>query len=54
VHIRFAGVDDALPILLNDIEFVQAVGRNLVTIEGSPEYGANLNDFMQRIQALVV
>ena len=54
VHIRFAGVDDALPILLNDIAFVEAVGRNLVTIEGSPEYGANLNDFMQRIQALVV
>lgn len=54
VHIRFASVNDALPILLNDIEFVQAVGQNLVTIEGSPEYGANLNDFMQRIQALVV
>ncbi len=54
VHIRFAGVDEALPILLNDIAFVEAVGRNLVTIEGSPEYGANLNDFMQRIQALVV
>ncbi len=54
VHIKFSSVDDALPILTNDIEFVEAVGKNLVTVEGSPEYGANLNDFMQRIQAMVV
>lgn len=53
VHIRFSGVDQALPVLLNDVEFVQALSRNLVAVEGSPEYGAKLNDFMQRIQALV-
>jgi hypothetical protein len=33
---------------------VEAVGKEFVTIEGSPEYGSNLNDFMQRIQAMVV
>lgn len=54
VHICFAGVDAALPVLLNDVEFVEALGQSLVTVEGSPEYGANLNDFMQRIQALLV
>ena len=54
VHIRFASVDCALPVLLNDVEFVGAVAQNFVSVEGSPEYGAQLNDFMQRIQALVV
>ncbi len=54
VHIRFSSVDGALPVLLNDVEFVAAVGQNRVSVEGSPEYGAQLNDFMQRIQALLV
>lgn len=54
VHIRFSSVESALPVLLNDIEFVGAVAQNLVTVEGSPEYGSQLNDFMQRIQALLV
>ena len=54
VHIRFHGVEGAMPVLLGDIEFVEAVGREYVTIEGSPEYATNLNDFMQRIQALIV
>ncbi len=54
VHIRFASVDAALPVLLNDIEFVGALAQNLVSVEGSPEYGSKLNDFMQRIQALLV
>ncbi len=53
VHIQFTSIDSALPVLLNDVEFVGALAQNLVTVEGSPEYGAKLNDFMQRIQALV-
>ena len=54
VHICFSGIDGAMPVLLGDVEFVEAVGRQLVTVEGSPEYAANLNDYMQRIQALIV
>jgi hypothetical protein len=54
VHIKFASVDAALPVLLNDVEFVGALAQNLVSVEGSPEYGSHLNDFMQRIQALLV
>ena len=54
VHIQFASIDAALPVLLNDVEFVGALAQNLVTVEGSPEYGSKLNDFMQRIQALLV
>lgn len=54
VHIKFAGIDQAMPVLLNDIEFVGALAENLVTVEGSPEYASKLNDFMMRIQALLV
>lgn len=53
VHMKFHGVDGALAVLLKDEEFVGAVGKGHVTIEGAPEYGAQINDFMQRIQALV-
>ena len=54
VHICFNGIDGAMPVLLGDVEFVEAVGRQMVTVEGSPEYAANLNAYMQRIQALIV
>lgn len=52
VHMKFHGVDGALKVLLKEAEFVDAVGRGFVAIEGAPEYGAQINDFMQRIQAL--
>jgi len=54
VHICFNGIQGALPVLLGDVAFVEALGRQMVTVEGSPEYAANLNDYMQRIQSLIV
>ena len=54
VHICFKGIEGALPVLMGDVEFVEALGRQMVSVEGSPEYAANLNDYMQRIQALIV
>jgi hypothetical protein len=53
VHMKFHGVDGALPVLLKDTEFVESVAKGYVSVEGSPEYAAKMNDFMQRIQALV-
>ena len=53
VHMRFHSIDGALAVLLRDAEFVEAVGKGYVTIDGAPEYGAQVNDFMQRIQALL-
>lgn len=53
VHMKFNGVDGALAVLLNDVEFVEGVAKGHVSIEGSPEYAAQLNDFMQRIQAML-
>jgi hypothetical protein len=51
VHFRFHQVDGAMKVLLKDYEFVEAVEKNCVTIEGSPEYAAQLNDFMAVLQA---
>jgi hypothetical protein len=53
VHMKFKDVDSALSVFLKDVEFVDAVSKGYIRVVGSPEYAANLNDFMQRIQALV-
>lgn len=53
LHMKFHGVDGALAVLLRDAEFVDAVSRGYVSVEGAPEYAAQLNDFMQRIQAML-
>jgi len=52
VHMKFSGLDGAIAVLLKDVEFVSGVGKGYVSIEGAPEYAAQLNDFMQRIQAI--
>jgi hypothetical protein len=52
VHMKFANVDDALKVLLKDVEFVEAVDKKYIEIIGSPEYANMLNDFMMHIQAV--
>lgn len=52
VHMKFSGLDGAIAVLLKDAEFVPAVAKGFVSVEGAPEYAAQLNDFMQRIQAI--
>jgi len=53
VHMRFHGVDGALAVMNKEVDFVEGVGKGFVRIDGSPEYAANLNDFMMRVQALL-
>ena len=53
VHMRFHGVDGALAVMNKEVDFVDGVGKGLVRIDGSPEYAANLNDFMMRVQSLL-
>ena len=53
VHMRFHGVDGALAVMNKEVDFVDGVAKGFVRIEGSPEYAANLNDFMMRVQALL-
>lgn len=53
VHMKFSSVDAALKVLLKDAPFVEAVDKNYVAIEGSPEYANSINDFMMTIQSLI-
>jgi len=53
VHFRFNHVDGALKVLLKDVEFVEAVEKDCVSIDGSPEYAAQLNDFMAVLQGMM-
>jgi len=36
-----------------EVAFVEGVGKGYVRVDGSPEYAANLNDFMMRVQGLL-
>ncbi len=53
VHFRFNEVDGAIKVLLKEVAFVEAVEKNCVSIEGSPEYAAQLNDFMAVLQTMM-
>jgi hypothetical protein len=53
VHMKFNGVEGALPVLSNQIDTVQAMAQGLVDNEGSPEYGGKLGDFMLKIAGLL-
>ncbi len=53
VHMRFSSVENALPVLANEVDTVAAIGQGLVTNDGSPEYGGRIGDFMMRIANLL-
>jgi len=53
VHMRFNGVDGALPVLSNSVDTVQAMSKGYVVSDGSPEYAGQLGDFMLKIANLV-
>ncbi len=53
VHMRFSSVENALPVLANEVDTVTAIGKGLVTNDGSPEYGGRIGDFMMRIANLL-
>ncbi len=53
VHMKFNGVEGAYPIVMNQVDMVDAVRQGLLSIEGSPEYARDMGDFMMRIQNLI-
>ena len=53
VHMRFRSIEDALPVLSNEVDTVQAMTQGMVVNDGSPEYGSRLGDFMLRIAAML-
>jgi hypothetical protein len=53
VHTRFRSVADALPLLANEVDTVEAMRQGLVVVDGSPEYGGQVSDFMLRIAKML-
>ncbi len=53
IEMRFNGVDGALAVMNKEVGFIDGVAKGHVRVEGSPEYAANLNDFMMRVQELL-
>lgn len=53
VHFRFRGVEGVMKVLLKEVEFVEAVEKNCVAVDGSPEYAAQLNDLMAVLQGMM-
>lgn len=53
VHMRFTSLDNALPVLANAVDTVQAIATGMVISDGSPEYGGKLGDFMLKVAALL-
>ncbi|MDQ1258149.1 MAG: hypothetical protein QG656_2758 [Candidatus Hydrogenedentes bacterium] len=53
VHLKFDGATNALPVLSNSIDMIQAMAKGMIVIDGSPEYAAVLGNFMVRIARLV-
>jgi len=53
VHTKFRSINDAIPLLANEIDTIEAMRQGLVTVEGSPEYGGQASDFMLRIAKML-
>ena len=53
VHMRFSSIENALPVLANEVDTITAIGKGWVTNDGSPEYGGRIGDFMMRIAGLL-
>jgi hypothetical protein len=53
VHMKFNGIEGALPVLTNRVDTVQAITRGLVENIGSPEYGGQIGDFMLKIARML-
>jgi hypothetical protein len=53
VHLKFRDIESALPVLGNQVATVEAIAREYVVIDGSPEYGGKVGDFMNKIAAML-
>jgi len=54
VHMKFRSIDEALPILTNDINLVKAVEKGYLALDGAPEYSRDLGNVLIRSQSLVM
>lgn len=54
MHMQFRSIDEAIPILTDEINMVTAVEKGYLALEGSPEYSRDIGSFLIRIQDLVM
>lgn len=54
VTFHFRDVDGGLAVVGGTVPFVESAERGYITMIGSPEYSAVLNDYMSRIQAILL
>ncbi len=53
IDMQFMGVDNAIKVLTNQVDLVQAIVLGYLAQEGSPEYGKDLGKFMLTIDAWI-
>jgi hypothetical protein len=53
IDMQFNGVDNAIKVLTNQVDLVQAIADGYLFQEGSPEYGKDLGNFMLTIDAWI-
>ena len=54
VTFHFRDVDGGLAVVGGTVPFVESAEKGYITMIGSPEYSAVLNDYMSRIQAILL
>ena len=50
---RFADLDSALSILLQTGDFLTLTAEKRLILEGAPEFGAKIGDFMQLVGSYI-
>jgi hypothetical protein len=53
IDMQFMGIDNAIKVLTNQVDLVQAIIQGYLVQEGSPEYGKDLGKFMLTIDAWI-
>lgn len=54
VTFHFRDIDGGLAVVGGTVPFVESAEKGYITMIGSPEYSAVLNDYMSRIQAILL
>ncbi len=53
IDMQFNGIDNAIKVLTNQVDLLQAIREGYLVQEGSPEYGMYLGNFMLKIDAWI-
>lgn len=54
VTFHFSDVEGGLAVVGGEVPFVECAGKGYIKMIGSPEYSASLNDYMSRVQGILL